>query len=181
MGEKIASEAVTLIDDGTLSGKPGSTPFDGEGVPTTRTVLLSGGKVQSFLNDLKYAKKDGVTPTGNAVRSPGSIPEAGLSNLYLEGGSGSARSFLETPQKRLFITDLMGVHTIDPVSGDYSLGAKGALYKSGELVQPVSGVTVAGNLLELLMKIVAVGDDLRFFGDMGGCSVVIEDVPVAGS
>ncbi|MDN5336716.1 MAG: PmbA protein [Synergistales bacterium] len=181
MGEKIASEAVTLIDDGTLSGKPGSTPFDGEGVPTTRTVLLSGGKVQSFLNDLKYAKKDGVTPTGNAVRSPGSIPEAGLSNLYLEGGSGSARSFLETPQKRLFITDLMGVHTIDPVSGDYSLGAKGAMYKSGELVQPVSGVTVAGNLLELLMKIVAVGDDLRFFGDMGGCSVVIEDVPVAGS
>lgn len=180
LGEQIASGAVTLVDDGTLHGRVGSEPFDGEGVPSTRTVLLSRGRVEAFLNDLKYAAKDGVAPTGNAVRSPGSLPEAGFSNLYLEPGSGSAASFLQVPEKRLYVTDLMGVHTIDPVSGDYSLGAKGALYHSGEKVQPVSGVTIAGNLLDLLAKITCVGEDLRFFGNTGGCSVVIEDVPVAG-
>lgn len=180
MGQKIASEAVTLIDDGTLPGKVGSSPFDAEGVPTTRTVLLAEGKVDAFLYDLKYAGKDGVPPTGNAVRSPGSLPEAGLSNLFLVPGSGSAESFLEAPEKRLYVTDLMGVHTVDPISGDYSLGAKGALYRSGEPVQAVAGVTIAGNLLDLLMRVISVGGDLRFFGDTGGCSVVIEDVPVAG-
>lgn len=180
LGEQIASEAVTLVDDGTLHGRVGSEPFDGEGVPPTRTVLLSRGRVEGFLNDLKYAAKDGVAPTGNAVRSPGTLPEAGFSNLYLEPGSGAAASFLQVPEKRLYVTDLMGVHTIDPVSGDYSLGAKGALYSSGERIQPVSGVTIAGNLLDLLEKITCVGDDLRFFGNTGGCSVVIEDVPVAG-
>jgi PmbA protein len=180
LGERVASESVTLIDDGILQGKAGSAPFDGEGVPQTRTVLLSAGKVEAFLYDLKYASKDGVDPTGNAVRSPGSLPEAGLSNLYLEPGSGSSKSLVEVSGKRLYITDLMGVHTIDPVSGDYSLGAKGALYSSGERVQAVSGVTIAGNLMDLLMKITCVGEDLRFFGNVGGCSVVIEDVPVAG-
>ncbi len=129
---------------------------------------------------MKYAAKDGVAPTGNAVRSPGSLPEAGFTNLFLEPGSDSAESFLQVPEKRLYLTDLMGVHTMDPVSGDYSLGAKGALYISGEQIQPVSGVTIAGNLLDLLGKVTCVGDDLRFFGNTGGCSVVIEDVPVAG-
>jgi len=143
--------------------------------------MMESGVVKSFLYDLKNAKIAGVNSTGNAVRSTGSLPDVGFTNLYMEPGKGTLNDFLDAPGPKLYITELMGVHTVDPVSGDFSLGAKGALCESSSEYRPVAGITIAGNLMDLMMKVSSVGEDLRFFGSTGGCSMVIEDVQVAGS
>ena len=181
LGQRVGSEAVTLVDDGRLSGRLGSACFDAEGVPTQRTVIMESGVAKSFLYDLKNAKIAGASPTGNAVRSTGSLPDVGFTNLYISPGRGTLEEFLNTPGTKIYVTDLMGVHTIDPVSGEFSLGAKGALCESVSDLRPVSGISIAGNLIDLMMKVSKVGEDLRFFGSTGGCSMVIEDVQVAGN
>jgi len=181
LGQQVASRVLTLIDDGRLPGRLGSSSFDAEGVPTQRTIMMESGVVKSFLYDLKNAKIAGVNSTGNAVRSTGSLPDVGFTNLYVEPGQGTLDDFLDAPGPKLYITELMGVHTVDPVSGDFSLGAKGALCESSSEYRPVAGITIAGNLMDLMMKVSSVGGDLRFFGTTGGCSMVIEDVQVAGS
>ncbi|MDO9508287.1 MAG: TldD/PmbA family protein [Thermovirgaceae bacterium] len=182
MGEKIGSDCLSLVDDGTLSWGIGSAPWDGEGVPTGRTVLMDRGKVSSFLYDLKYARRFGAAPTGNASRSPGSLPGVGFTNLCILPGARGMEEILRDNRGGILVTELMGVHTIDPVSGDFSLGIKGALIENGgAAVRPVAGMTVAGNLLGLLGNISEVGKGLRFFGDIGGCPVVVKDVSMAGS
>ena len=182
MGDEIGSSCLSLVDDGTIPWGIGSAPWDGEGVPTGRTVILDRGRVSSFLYDLKYARRFGAAPTGNASRSPGSLPGVGFSNLFILPGTRGLDEILKDNSRGIFVTEMMGVHTIDPVSGDFSLGIKGALIESGGAVaRPVSGMTIAGNLLELLGGITEVGKDLRFFGDIGGCTVVVRDVSMAGS
>ncbi|GAB6280819.1 MAG: TldD/PmbA family protein [Thermovirga sp.] len=182
MGDRIGSRCLSIADDGTLPWGIGSAPWDGEGVPTGRTVILDAGKVSSFLYDLKYAKRFGVAPTGNASRSPGSLPGVGFTNLFILPGTRGQDEILKDNDRGILVTEMMGVHTIDPVSGDFSLGIKGALIENGgAVVRPVSGMTIAGNLLELLGSVTEVGEDLRFFGDIGGCTVVVRDVSMAGS
>lgn len=182
MGDRIGSSCLSIVDDGTLPWGIGSAPWDGEGVPTGRTVILDAGKVSSFLYDLKYAKRFGVAPTGNASRGPGSLPGVGFTNLFILPGSRGVGDILEDNRGGILVTEMMGVHTIDPVSGDFSLGIKGALIgKEGAFARPVSGMTIAGNLVELLGNVTEVGKDLRFFGDIGGCTVVVRDVSMAGS
>jgi PmbA protein len=182
MGEKVGSGCLTIVDDGTLPWGLGASPWDGEGVPTGRTVILEKGKVSSFLYNLKYANKFGVPSTGNASRSPGSLPGVGFSNLFVEPGERSHADILRGSGGRVLVTELMGVHTIDPVSGDFSLGIKGALIESdGMPRRPVTGMTVAGNLVDLLGSINEIGRDLRFFGDIGGCTMLVRDVSMAGS
>lgn len=181
MGDRIGSSCISLVDDGTLPWGIGSEPWDGEGVPTGRTVILDGGRVSSFLYNLKYAKRFGVAPTGNASRGPGSLPGVGFTNLFILPGARGSCEILKDNSGGILVTEMMGVHTIDPVSGDFSLGIKGALIeKGGAVVRPVSGMTIAGNLLNLLDRITEVGKDLRFFGDIGGCTVVVRDVSMAG-
>ncbi len=182
MGEKIGSGCLSLVDDGTLPWGIGSAPWDGEGVPTGRTVLMDRGMTSSFLYDLKYARRFGTAPTGNASRSPGSLPGVGFTNMFILPGTRGIGDMLGDNSGGILVTELMGVHTIDPVSGDFSLGIKGALIgKDGSPVRPVAGMTIAGNLLGLLANISEVGRDLRFFGDIGGCPLVVKDVSMAGS
>lgn len=177
---KIASSSVSLIDDGTIPWGAGSSPFDGEGYPTERTVLLDNGIVRSFLYNLKYAKIDGVHPTGNAARGISSLPDVDISNLYIKPGSKDQDQIVSSVQKAIYIMEFLGLHTIDSVSGDFSLGIKGVRIENGNFVSPVSGMTIAGNLLELLDRIDMVGNDLRFFGNIGGCTLVVRDVAAAG-
>jgi PmbA protein len=182
MGDQIGSESMSIIDDGTLPWGIGSAPWDGEGVPTGRTLLLDRGRVTSFLYNLKYARRFGAAPTGNASRSPGSLPGVGSTNLFLLPGSRGLNEILQDNEGGILVSEMMGVHTIDPVSGDFSLGIKGALIGGGgTLTKPVAGMTIAGNLLEFLGAVAEVGKDLRFFGDIGGCPVVARDVSMAGS
>lgn len=180
LGTSVASSAFSLVDDGTLPGRMGTSPFDAEGVPTLRTVLVDKGVARSYLYNLQYAQKDGVPSTGNASRGMSSLPDVGTSNLILEPGGASQESLIASVQSGFLVTELMGLHTLDPVSGDFSLGAKGIAVKKGVLSGPIGGVTIAGNLLDLLNKVVAVGNDFEFFGSTGASTMVVDDIAVAG-
>ncbi|HOO88442.1 MAG TPA: metallopeptidase TldD-related protein, partial [Synergistales bacterium] len=181
LGERIASPALTLVDDGTLKGGIGAAPFDGEGIPCSRTCLLSGGVVESWLYNLKYARIDGVASTGNAARSVSGTPDVDCSNLFLLPGKWTPQDLLLQVGSGIMVTELLGLHTMNPVSGDFSLGIKGVRIKDGTLSEPVAGMTVAGNLKDVLRSIDLVGNDFKFFGSIGSCSLVIRDVTAAGT
>ncbi len=177
----VASPSFSLVDDGRLFGGMASGPFDGEGVQTRRTPLITRGVLENYLYDLRSARESGVASTGNAVRGSGSAPDAGCSNLFpIPGEKDPGTLFLEAG-RGLLVTEIMGLHTINPVSGDFSLGIKGVLMEGGEPTRAVAEVTVAGNLADWLLQIGELGNDLRFFGSTGGCTMVINDVAVAGS
>ena len=180
LGEVIGSTCLTLVDDGRLPGRMGSSLVDGEGVATRRTTLLDEGRVASFLYDLRHARLEGCPSTGNAARGVGTLPDVGTNNLFLLPGSRRPEGLLRAAEGGLYVTELMGLHTLDTISGEFSLGIKGALLRDGRPSEPVAGVTVAGTLLDLLARVEALGDDLRFFGSSGGCTLVIDNVAVAG-
>jgi PmbA protein len=181
LGTAVASPALSLIDDGRLHGGMASSPFDGEGVRTRRTNLLSSGVLENYLYDIRSARESGVPSTGNAIRGNGTAPDAGCSNLFPVPGGKDPLTLYSEAGRGLLVTELMGLHTINPISGDFSLGVKGVLMEGPDPVRPVAEVTVAGNLAEWLKQIRAVGNDLRFFGGTGGCTLVVDDVSVAGS
>ncbi|MDD2432961.1 MAG: TldD/PmbA family protein [Clostridia bacterium] len=180
-GEKVASPLVRIIDHGALNGRLGSSPFDSEGTPTGETVLIKDGKLQGFLHNLYTARKTGVTSTGNAVRaSYKSTPEVGTTNFYLEQGSVSRQELLGEIKQGLYVTEVMGLHTANSISGDFSLGAAGLLIENGELTSPIKGVALAGNLQDLLMGIDAVADDLTFYVGQGAPTVRIQGLTISG-
>jgi PmbA protein len=180
-GEKLFSGAVTLIDDGLLAGGYGTSPFDGEGVPSGRTTLVDGGFISGALYDVYYARKNGAEPTGSASRGIKSPPSISTSNLYLPAGQKTEAQLYDGISKGILITDLMGVHTANPVTGDFSLGASGILIENGKLTRPVRGFAVAGNVLETLRRVTDVGSDLRFFGSVGAPSVRVSELSVGGA
>jgi PmbA protein len=177
----VASPAFSLVDDGRLPGGMATSPFDGEGVRTRRTPLVSSGVLENYLYDISSAREAGTSPTGNATRGNGTAPDAGCSNIFPLPGDKSPEELFAEVGRGLLVTEIMGLHTINPVSGDFSLGIKGVLMEGVEAVRPVAEVTMAGNLADWLRQIHAVGNDLRFFGGTGGCTMVIDDVSVAGS
>lgn len=180
LGKAVASSCVTLTDDGRIPWKAGSSSWDAEGVPTGRTALIDKGIANAYLYNLQYAWKDGVKSTGSACRGMSSLPDVGTSNVVLEPGHETQEALCGRVQKGLFITEFMGLHTIDPVSGDFSIGAKGLLIENGDFTRPVSGVTIASNLMHFIKKITAVGSDLQYFGSVAAPTMVVEDVVVAG-
>jgi len=180
LGEKVASKGLTIVDDGTLPWGNASAPFDGEGYPTGRTVLLEDGVVNSFLYNLKYAKLDAVRPTGNAARGVSTLPDVDVSNMFVEPGPTGPGEILHSAAKAIYVMEFLGLHTVDPVSGDFSVGIKGVFVESGEYTRSVSGMTVAGNIMEFLDRIDKIGNDLKFFGNIGGCTLMVKDVAAAG-
>lgn len=180
LGRTVASSCVTLTDNGRLPWKPGSGSWDAEGVPTGETVLIEKGVAQKYLYNLQYAWKDGVGSTGNACRGLSSLPDVGTTNVILKPGAETQESLCRRVKNGLFVTELMGFHTIDPVSGDFSVGAKGLLIENGNFTRAVGGVTIASNLMDFIKKISAVGSDLQYFGAVAAPTLVVEDVVVAG-
>ena len=180
MGKKVASSSMTLTDDGLLRRGLGSAPFDGEGVPCRKTRILSDGVVEAWLYNLKYASLDGTASTGNADRSASSVPDVDCSNLSLSPGPWSREDMLLQIGKGLYVTEFLGLHTINPVSGDYSIGIKGASIEGGEFGGPFSGMTIAGNLKDLLFSVDLVGKDFAFYGSTGACSMLVRDIAAAG-
>jgi len=180
-GEQIASEKFTLLDDGTLERGFSTHPYDDEGVPQKRTLLVERGIFKGFYHSLWSSRKLNVQPTGNGFRNSfTSPPSAGISNFYLAGGKTKVGELLSSYDEVLVVYDLMGLHTADPISGDFSLGASGTLYRNGKKVSAVRGVTVAGNFLQLLKNIEEVCDDLLFYGNVGSPSVLVKDITVGG-
>jgi PmbA protein len=180
-GQLIFSDQITIIDDGLLPGGAGTTPFDAEGIPSKKLILVDGGFFTSALYDTYYARKHNVDPTSSSVRGIKSPPSIGFSNLYLKPGQKSFESLCDGIPKGILITDLMGIHTANSVTGDFSLGASGILIENGKLTQPVRGFAVAGNVLELFRRMTDFSNDLRFFGRIGAPSVRLSELSIGGS
>lgn len=185
LGERIASPLLTLVDDGRLllNGEAalGSEPWDAEGLPTRRNVLLQEGVLQTYLHTLKTAAEMKVTPTASAGRGMGSNPGITTFNLFPAQGDLSPEALYRQAGNGVLITEIMGLHTVDPVSGDLSVGASGVRIRDGVLAEAVDQLTFAGNLKDFLTRIVAVGNDLRWYGSSAGLSLLLEDIALGGA
>ncbi len=181
LGQPIASSLLTLVDDGRLADGLGSEPWDGEGLPTRRNVLIQDGVLGTYLHTLKTAAEMGVAPTASAGRGAGSNPGVTTFNLFPGAGDRSAAELYRMAGDGVLITEIMGLHTVDPVSGDLSVGASGVRIRGGELAESVDRMTFAGNLKDFLTRIVALGDDLRWYGSSAGLSLLLEDIALGGA
>ncbi|MGD0620447.1 MAG: metallopeptidase TldD-related protein, partial [Bryobacteraceae bacterium] len=179
LGERIAPEYVTVVDDATIPGLFGTSPFDDEGVPSRRTVVIERGILKSWLLNSYTARKLGLTTTGNAARGLSGNAGVGRGNFFLEPGSAPPKDLLNGIRQGLYVTELIG-HGVNVVNGDYSRGAAGLWIENGELAYPVSEITVASNLARMLSGISAVANDLRFRGSTASPTLVIEEMTVSG-
>ena len=180
LGERVASESVTIIDDSTLPGLFGSAPFDDEGMPSRRNVIIEKGVLKSYLLNSYTARKLGMKPTGSASRGLSGNAGIGHGNLFLESGTESAESILRKIGSGLLVTELMG-HGFNGVTGDYSRGAAGLWIENGEIAYPVSKVTIAGSMEEMLRHVLALGDDLEFRGSVAAPTIAIGEMTISGT
>ncbi|GFO69168.1 peptidase [Geomonas limicola] len=181
-GERIFSGIVSVRDNGLLENGPGSAPCDGEGVPQQDTPLVTSGVLQGFLYDSYWGSRLGATSTGNSVR--GGVkgpPRLAVHNLHLENGTSTPEELRAGIGRGVLITEVLGMHTANAISGDFSVGAAGYYLEGGEPVHPVKGIAIAGNLFELFNNVELVGNDLRFFGTVGSPSLRIGELDVSGS
>ena len=180
-GEEIASPELSLIDDGTLKDGFATVPYDDEGIPRQKNVLIEGGVFKGFLHSIYTANHLGTSSTGSAVRAGfRSQPEPGITNLFISKGSHTLEEMLRAREEIFLVLEVMGLHTADTVSGEFSFGAGGVLYKDGRPAGSIRGVTIAGNILDLWNKINLVGEDLTFYGNVGSPSLLIDDITVGG-
>ena len=177
LGERIASDRLTVIDDGVMPRGLGSRPFDGEGLPTRRTVVINGGVLESYLLNSYTARKLGLRSTGNAGRGLSGAPGVEAGNLYIEPGPYSPDEIIKSVSKGLLITELLGFG-VNIVTGDYSRSAGGIWIENGELTFPVQGVTIAGNLKEMLNSIEMIGNDLDFRGSVVAPTLLIAKMTI---
>jgi PmbA protein len=179
LGERVASENVTVIDDGGLPGLFGTAPFDDEGVPSRRTVVIDRGVLKSYLLNSYTARKLGMRTTGNAARGITGNAGVGHGNFFLEKGHRSPEEIIRGIRQGLYVTELIG-HGVNIVTGDYSRGAAGLWIENGEFAYPVSEITIAANLQQMLMDVEAVGSDLEFRGSVASPTLLIREMTVSG-
>lgn len=181
MGKQVFAPTLDIIDDGLLSGGAGTRPFDDEGTPQQRTILMEEGRLTGLLYDRLSAAREGVSSTGNAARaSLKAQPGPGVTNLFIAPGKAGATDLIASMDKGFLITDVMGLHTADPISGDFSFGASGHWVEGGKPVRPVQGAAISGNLVDLLGRVEGVGSDLRFLGGAGAPSLLFGRLDIAG-
>ncbi len=179
LGEKVASEKLTVIDDGTIPGLFGSAPFDDEGVPTRRTPVLERGVLKSYLLNAYAARRLGMKTTGNASRGLSGNAGTGHGNLFIEPGERAPAEIIASVSNGFYVTELIG-SGVNIVTGDYSRGAVGLWIRNGELAFPVSEVTIAGNLNNMLMDVEAAGSDLEFRGSTAAPTILVREMTVGG-
>lgn len=179
LGERVAGENVTVIDDATIPGLFGTSPFDDEGVPSRRTVVIERGVLKSYLLNCYAARKLGLKTTGNAARGLAGNAGIGHGNLFLEKGVQTPEQIIGSVADGLYVTELLG-HGVNIVTGDYSRGAFGLWIRNGEPAFAVSEVTIAGNLRDMLMGIDAIGSDLEFRGSVAAPTLRIGEMTVGG-
>lgn len=160
VGEKIASDLLTIIDDGTRPKGLASSPFDGEGVPTQRRTIIDRGVLQGFMYNTMVASRAGVQSTGNASRGGfSSLPGIGPHSFYVEAGETDPEEILRSTPDGLYLKGVTG-YGINPVSGNFSGGAQGFWIENGRLAFPVMGLTIAASAEEMLNGIDMLGSDL---------------------
>jgi PmbA protein len=179
LGEKVAGSNITVIDDGTMPGGFGTSPFDGEGVPTRRTTVLEDGVLKSYMLNTYTAKKLGLTTTGNASRGLAGTPGIGNGNFFLTPGTKSPEQIIGDIKEGLLVTEFLGFG-VNLVTGDFSRGASGMWIHNGELTFPVEEITVAGNLKDMWNNVAEIGNDLEWRGAVACPTLRIEGMTIAG-
>jgi PmbA protein len=179
LGEKIANENLTVIDDATLPGLFGSSPFDDEGVRTRRTVVVERGVLRSYLLNTYTARKLGLKTTGNASRGLTGNAGVGPGNFFIEAGKKTPDEIIASVRSGLYVTEVIGANT-NPVTGDYSAGAAGMWIENGELAYPVSEITIAGNMKQMLMELAEIGSDLEFRGSVAAPTLLVSEMTISG-
>jgi PmbA protein len=185
-GDEIADAVLALADDATDPGGPSSAPFDGEGSPSRRTALIEGGRLLTFLFDVRTARRAERATTANATRgSYRTPPSVGTTNLVLEAGDRELDGLFAEAGEGLYVTDVAGLHSgVNPVSGTFSVGASGRLIEDGEPAGPVRELTIASDLVSMLKAVRAVGSEGRwvpFGGSVKAPPVLIGEMTVSGS
>ena len=178
LGESVASECLSVIDDGIDPGRVGSRPFDGEGLPTRRTVVIRDGVLESYLLNTYTGRKLGLKSTGNASRGLSGVPSVEAGNLYIKPGAHSPSEIIGSLSKGLLVTELIGFG-VNIVTGDYSRSASGIWIENGQPSFPVQGVTIAGNLKEMLNSIEMIGNDLDYRGNILSPTLLIGHMTVS--
>ncbi|ACO34404.1 MULTISPECIES: metallopeptidase TldD-related protein [Acidobacterium] len=179
LGETIAVPGLTVVDDGTIPGGFGTRPFDGEGLPTRRNVLVENGVLKSYVLHSYTARKLKMQSTGNAGRGLAGNPYTASHNLFMEAGTTTPEEILRQVGTGFYVTRLMG-RGVNMVTGDYSRGAAGLWIENGELAFPVQEVTVAGNLKDMLQNISAMGNDLVFRSSTSAPTLRVDGMTISG-
>jgi PmbA protein len=179
-GQPIASELVTIVDDPLIPRAPGSRPFDGDGLPTRKNMVVDQGRLVTVMCDVYSARKLGRQSTGSAGRGIGGNPGPTTSNLILQAGATTRDALLKSTSRGLYVTQMMGFG-FNPVTGDFSRGAQGFWIENGELTFPVSEITISANFDDLLKRIDAVADDLDLRSSTASPTVRVSHMMVAGT
>ncbi|RMG66732.1 MAG: TldD/PmbA family protein [Nitrospirae bacterium] len=184
LDKRVFSDRVNIIDNALLEYHLGSRPFDAEGVASRRNVLVKEGILTGYLHNLYTAKKGNTSSTANATRAGiFSPPSVGVSNLYIEASSEeytySLEELIKEVSQGILVTEAMGVHTANPITGEFSFGITGLWIEKGEILYPVKEAALSGNMLELFSRVVGVGKDIRFYGKIGSPHLLIEEGDVS--
>ncbi len=180
LGQKIGSELITVIDDGTREKGMASAPFDGEGVPTQKRVIVDKGVLKSFLYNTAVAKRAGVKSTGNASRGDfGSLPGIGPHNFFMAAGTAKLEDIIKATKTGLLVKEVTG-YGINPVNGNFSGGASGLWIENGQIAFPVKGLTIAGTAEEIFNGLDLVADDLDLNEAMAAPSFRIKVLQIGG-
>jgi PmbA protein len=177
----VASPVMSVVDDGLLEGGLGTAPSDDETVPMRRKMVIDKGRLAMFLYNTYAANKDKTVSTGNGMRGGfKGVPGVGVTNLYIEPGTTPLDGLIASVDKGLYVTEVMGMHTANSISGDFSVGATGFWIEKGRKAYPVREITIAGNILDFMKQVEAVGSDLRFSGRVGSPSLLVTDISIGG-
>ena len=179
LGEKIASDSLTVVDDATIPGLFGTTPFDDEGVASRRTIVIERGVLKSYLLNTYSARKLNLKTTGNASRGITGNAGIGPGNFFIEAGKLPQSEIIASLPTGLYVTELIGGGA-NTVTGDYSSGAAGLWIENGKLTFPVSEITIAGTMQQMLEGIEQVGADLEFRGSIASPTILIKEMTISG-
>ncbi|MCK4264334.1 MAG: TldD/PmbA family protein, partial [Candidatus Aminicenantes bacterium] len=174
LGEKIGNKRITVYDDGLIPGKLGTRPFDSEGVPIQKIPVVEKGTLKNYLCNTYAARKLKLKSTGNAYGTG-----VGPNNFYMQAGKMRPEEIIASLDKGLILTRTIG-HGLNPVTGDISRGAFGLWVEKGEIAYPVSEITIAGNLQNILNHIEMVGNDLEFRSSVSGPTIKIQELTISG-
>lgn len=179
LGQQVLPEALSVIEDPHRPRISGSRPFDGEGLPTRRRTVVDNGVLTGWTLDLASARKLGLESTGNAARGIGGVPSPSTWNIALTQGEGSREDLIAQMGTGLLVTSMIG-STINPNTGDYSRGASGFWVENGEIAYPVNECTIAGNLHDMLRRIVPANDARTHLSTVVP-SLLVEGMTLAGN
>jgi PmbA protein len=184
-GKQVMSGMLNVVDSGLLAGRLGSRPVDGEGVPTREKKMVENGILKGYLYNTYTALKDGTISSGNASRGGFTgVPGVGITNLFLSAVSDKYTkdfsSLVAMTDRGIYVTDTMGMHTANPISGEYSVGISGIGITNGRLSDPVRETVISGNILDLFSNIICIGEEILFYGNIGASYILVGNIDISG-